>query len=181
MRYPFSMRKLTILVAFLAAGCCKLPEKDDGSITRTTTPGAKGTTNPPPAAPGTERSAVPTSAEWASGPRLTTNGDDSCEAKKVREWIQVYCRHCANDKKNPGAICSDKYDFADPQMARGAKTGEISFYSRKNPDKSSISAAVFPVRLGTDVAIRVPGVGGPPSTFGGAWRRGAAGPVIGFE
>jgi hypothetical protein len=170
--------------ALLATACCQVPGLGGGggggggASAKGATPAATTTA---PAAPGTERTAVPTSAEWAQSARLTTNGDDSCEAKKVREWIQVYCRHCADDKKKPGAICSDKYDFGDPQMARGAKTGEISFYSKKNADKSSISAAVFPVRIGTDVAIRMPGVNGPASTFGGVWRRGSGGPVLGFE
>jgi hypothetical protein len=193
------MRTLTELVAVLTVatsawcvgGCCNVPSIDDlrgggkpGAATTTTTT----TSLPMPVAvpevsvvPGTERTPVPTSAEWASVPRLTTNGDDSCEAKKVREWIQIYCRHCANDQRKPGAICSDKYDYAEPQMARGSKTGEVSFYTKKNADKSSISAAVFPVRLGADIAVRVPGIGGPPSTFGGVWRRGTPGPVIGFQ
>lgn len=171
----------TSLAALTVAGCCTVPGQNDKGPAATAKPGAPPVATTAPVTPGTERTPVPTSAEWATSPRLTTNGDDSCEAKKVREWIQVYCRHCANDVKKPGAICSDKYDFADPQMARGSKNGDISFYSKKNPDKSSIVAAVFPVRLGNDIAIRIPGVGGPASTFGGAWRRGSGGPVLGFE
>ena len=187
MRYRLRMRSLTLAATFFTTSlflpaCCTVPGQNDKEpVASTAKGGAPVVATTAPVTPGTERSAVPTSAEWAASPRLTTNGDDSCEAKKVREWIQVYCRHCANDVKKPGAICSDKYDFADPQMARGSKNGDISFYSKKNPDKSSIVAAVFPVRLGTDVAIRIPGVGGPPSTFGGAWRRGSGGPVLGFE
>lgn len=170
--------------ALTVSACCTVPgQNDKDPVAKTAKGGAPVVTTaaPAPVTPGTERTPVPTSAEWAAVPRLTTNGDDSCEAKKVREWIQIYCRHCANDVRKPGAICSDKYDFADPQMARGSKNGDISFYSKKNPDKSSIVAAVFPVRLGNDVAIRIPGVGGPASTFGGVWRRGTPGPVLGFE
>ena len=138
----------TALTALTVGGCCTVPGQNDKQPSATkpgTTPIAATT----PVTPGTERTAVPTSAEWAASPRLTTNGDDSCEAKKVREWIQVYCRHCANDVKKPGAICSDKYDFADPQMARGSKNGDISFYSKKNADKSSIAAhaAMYAQRL----------------------------------
>jgi hypothetical protein len=192
------MRTLTKLAGILTmttfavgvSACCNVPSIDDLRGTgKTSPPGATTTITLPTAAPtptvaavpGTERTPVPTSAEWASVPRLTTNGDDSCEAKKVREWIQIYCRHCANDVRKPGAICSDKYDYAEPQMARGSKTGEVSFYTKKNADKSSISAAVFPVRLGADIAVRVPGIGGPASTFGGVWRHGTPGPVIGFQ
>lgn len=173
-----SNRFVLAAAALLAAACCRVPGTDSTKPSPATTAVAGGhAATPAPTA--TDHTPVPTSAEWNAAGRLTTN-NDGCEAKGVREWIQVWCRHCENDKRPAGHVCSEKASWDQAVVERGAHT-DVSLYFHKGTDKSVTSAAVFPLRARGDFLLKFPGEGARDVLFRGVWPQGTPGPQVGFE
>ena len=168
-----------LVIAIAVSGCCRMPgssnTNDDGKATPTSTT--------KPAATATDHSPPPTFSEWGSAIHVNAQGEpDGCELRHVREWFQLYCRHCEHDKKGGGVICSERTTWEKGTITRGAAHGEVFFYEKANPaDHSAVSSVVFPLRQGGELEIRLPGKGGPDAVLEATWPHGASAGTVHFR